>query len=68
MNVNGKPFPFSCNSSIFYSSDDKKRIRSLSQTVQVSAVDYSFPQSDTLKVDMRSSIQRGTYAVISLHL
>lgn len=60
MNVNGKPFPFSCNSSILYSSDDKKRIRSLSQTVQVSAVDYSFPQSDTLKVDMRSSIQRAS--------
>ncbi|PFX30360.1 hemicentin-1-like isoform X2 [Stylophora pistillata] len=60
IDVNGKPFPFSCNSTILYSPDDKQRIRSLSQTVQVSAVDYSFPQSDTLKVEMRTSIQRAS--------
>ena len=60
MNVDDRPFPYSCNSTILYSPDDKKQSRPLSQTVQVSAVDVSYPhQSDTLKIEMTTSIQRG---------
>jgi len=58
--VGGKSFPFSCNSTITYSPDEKQQSRVVAETVQVSAVDISHPyQSDTLKVEMTSSIQRG---------
>ena len=60
MSVGGKSFPFSCNSTVTYSPDEKQQSRVLSETVQVSAVDISHPyQSDTLKIEMTSSIQRG---------
>lgn len=60
MSVDGKLFPFSCNSTITYSPDEKQQSKVLSETVQVSAVDISHPdQTDTLKVDLTTSIQRG---------
>ena len=60
MTVDDKPFPFSCNSTIIYSPEEKQQSRVLTETVQVSAVDISHPyQSDTLKIEMTSSVQRG---------
>ena len=61
MSVDGNlSFPFSCNSTITYSPDDKQQSRVHVETVQVSAVDVSYPyQSDTLKIDMTTSVQKG---------
>lgn len=60
MTVDGKSFPFSCNSTITYSPDEKQQSMVLAETVQVSAVDISHPyQSDTLKIEMTSAVQRG---------
>ena len=62
ISVDGKTFPFSCNSTITYTPDEKQQSRVLSETVQVSAVDISHPhQTDTLKIDMTTSIQRGMW-------
>ncbi|KAL9989079.1 hypothetical protein ACROYT_G003587 [Oculina patagonica] len=61
MSVDGKLFPFSCNSTITYSPDEKQQSKVLSETVQVSAVDISHPhQTDTLKIDLTTSIQRAS--------
>lgn len=59
MIVDGKPIPFSRNSTILYTPEGKQN-GSLFNTVQVAAVDVSHAdQADALKIDMTSLVERG---------
>ena len=63
MTVDGKPIPFSYNSTISYSPEGKQD-GSLYHNVHVTAVDISRPhQTDALKVDVTSSVEKGNSLV-----
>ena len=61
MFVDGKPIPFSYNSTITYTPEDKQN-GPLYNKVIVTAVDVSHPRrTDALKVDSTASVDKGLY-------
>ena len=64
MTVDGKPLPFTLNSTIKYSPEGKQN-GSLYNRVQVTAVGVSHDEqlTDALKIDMTSSVEKGAQRI-----
>ena len=63
MFVDGKPIPFSVNSTISYSSEDKQN-GSLYNKVRVSTVDISrSQQTDVLEISSTALVEKGVWSI-----